>query len=141
MEAKQKDIIINNKEYKAFFQQVEDSDTKILEVKDYLGERVGFISFCESYDVGPIIWINKVFVSEKFRRQGVGSYLLKVVENYAINHKCVSVDGKMYLGESSKECLLNFYEKAGFVFWIDGYTKMVTKYIKEQTKSSQEFEF
>jgi GNAT superfamily N-acetyltransferase len=88
----------------------ETAKTKnILCVKDHNNIPIGYIVFRIKNDC--VIWINSLFVNPDFQKKGIGSSLLKAVENFAKNHYI-----KVVALETHKQAkwAINFYKKNGY---------------------------
>lgn len=71
-------------------------------------EQVGYIYFKL---LSKHVWINKIYVDEKYRQYGIGTKLLKKMENFAKQNGANRVEGK-FMPECSG--VREFYEKNGY---------------------------
>lgn len=64
--------------------------------------------------INKSVRINEIFVREKYRHQGIGTKLLKMVENVAVNDSYL--DNLELSVNNNNEIAKNFYLKYGFKF-------------------------
>ena len=64
--------------------------------------------------INKSVRINEIFVREKYRHQGIGTKLLKMVENVAVNDSYL--DNLELSVNNNNEIAKNFYLKCGFKF-------------------------
>lgn len=94
----------------------------------YGQQSIGYINYSIKSDrFGRNAWLYKVAVSEKFRGQGVGGSLLKIMENDCALARVWSIEGKYYPEGASNEEVSSFYKKHGFEIYKDGYETLVGK--------------
>lgn len=61
------------------------------------------------------LFINSIIVSKKYRKQGIGKKLVKMVEKYAKENECYQVESWSSL---DKKEMLNLWKKLGFGFCL-----------------------
>lgn len=91
-------------------------DTALL-VRDLAGQAVGFVnlSLCYEYVPGanrfPVAYVEGLYVAENRRRQGIGRFLIKQAEAWAIANGCTQM-GSDVLIENEESC--QFHTRVGF---------------------------
>ncbi|MFD2179597.1 GNAT family N-acetyltransferase [Veronia pacifica] len=74
-------------------------------------EIVGFVVLCYSFSVefgGQIAVIDQIFINRSWRRQGVGSHVLPILEDKVKQRKCQAVILEVNIGNSGAR---EFYEQ------------------------------
>lgn len=85
---------------------------------------IGYISY--KIERGSA-WLYKVVVSEDFRGHGVGSSLLKIMEDECALCRVWDIEGKYYPEGASNEEVSSFYNKHGFEIYKEGYETFIGK--------------
>jgi len=104
-------------------QKMKSDDSHLTIVTEYEGKVIGFIGFYKgiayNYD-GEYIQILALAVSKKHQNKGIGSQLLKWVEDYAIEHGIQSfgVNSGLHRAEAHR-----FYENNGYLKKSYGFIK------------------
>ena len=69
--------------------------------------------------------VEEIYVSKKYRNQGLGSQIFNFIENYAKEEKCSMIE--LYAVSKDYSKLLSFYiDKLGMTFWIANLYKRLT---------------
>ena len=108
------EIDFDNNEYQNLLNKIED---KSLGICQFFLENNG------------CCYLNLIKVDQKNRNLGIGSNLLKLMENYAKKHGAFFVEGKLIPDKDSSKFLESFYKKNGYEFEDVNYIKMVVKSI------------
>lgn len=78
-------------------------------------EIIGFVVICYSFSVefgGQIAVIDQIYLSTDWRRQGVGSYVLPIIEAHVNERKCNTITLEVNLGNSGAR---EFYEQFDYM--------------------------
>lgn len=76
---------------------------------------IGFIVLCYSFSVefgGQIATIDQLYILSDWRRQGVGSYILPLIEKHVRERQCQAVNLEVNLGNSGAR---EFYEQFDYM--------------------------
>jgi PhnO protein len=104
----------------SFAKVMADPNTEIL-VAEEKGELIGFISFRARYVVRykkPIGEVEELFVSENYRKQGIGGKLIKKIEQVAKKFKCqrIYIESRFSRKTAHKFYVNLGYKKFGYYF-------------------------
>jgi len=99
-----------NKKYNSNIIHPDDKREFGFSVSDNSGELQGGV--CGYVDSGNWLWVEYLYLNEKCRGKDVGSALMKEIENFAVENKCVGIH--LYTWEWQARV---FYEKNGFSYY------------------------
>lgn len=125
-----KDIKINGKDYYLKFEAKE----KYWQIDAYneKDENIGYVNMLKN---SRGLWLNKIFVEEQERFQGVGQALLNAFEAFIERFGYTYVEGKFYPENTYAR---EFYEKNGYTIDKDGYETYVSKdFYKKKCKDER----
>ncbi|MEI8611986.1 GNAT family N-acetyltransferase [Enterovibrio norvegicus] len=82
---------------------------------DGTNEIIGFVVVCYSFSVelgGQIAVIDQIFLTQEWRRQGVGSHVLPTLEEHVAKNHCQSIILEVNIGNSGAR---EFYEQFDYM--------------------------
>ncbi len=89
----------------------------------YNNKNIGYVSFVVKRGKA---WLYKVFVNEVFRHLKIGTNLIKLFENYCVEHLVKDIEGKYY-PEEKDEIVRKFYQDNGYSIDREYYDIYVSK--------------
>ncbi|ATF09914.1 GNAT family N-acetyltransferase [Candidatus Enterovibrio altilux] len=78
-------------------------------------EIIGFIVVCYSFSIefgGHIAVIDQIYLSQDWRRQGIGSHVLPNLEDHAVKQGCHAITLEVNIGNSGAR---EFYEQFNYI--------------------------
>ena len=76
-------------------------------------------------------WLYMIKVADNFRKYGIGTNLIRIMEDDCANRRVDFIEGKYYPEGAEDSEVRRFYNKNGFDIYKDGYETMVGKYSLE----------
>ena len=107
-----------------YIKKTSESDNTTIINAMFNQEIVGYISYKIHKSQA---WLYKIEFSSKFRKYGIGSALIKIMEDDCACHRVWNIEGKYYPENASNEEVSGFY-KHGFSIYKDGYETLVGKF-------------
>ncbi len=85
-----------------------------------------------------LVYLDLLFVDEKYRSNDIGTYLIKQVELFAQGNKCVGIKAEIWIFQAR-----NFYEKMGFTICgeLDNHPSHAIDYFFKMVLITNENEF
>ena len=102
-----------------------ENDAGVFDISVYAEDKkVAFITFKLKSNTA---WLYKVFVNDEYRNMKIGSTLLKLFENFCVQHFVKAVEGKYY-PETEDKIVRQFYENNGYSIDKEYYETFILKY-------------
>lgn len=108
-----------------YIKKIDENDGSIIIDAICNQQTIGYVSYIIRKKQA---WLYKIEVSSKFRKNGIGSALIKIMEDDCACHHVWSIEGKYYPENATNEEVSSFYQKHGFSIYKDDYETLVGKF-------------